>query len=196
MAKLKLMIERLSEKEKNTIKNEIAQVERQAELEVLRAEKEAEQALVNEKEKLMNDLEYDYSMKENTERVNYRNAVLKERQKVIQRTFKEATEQLANISKEDFMGIVMSALENVDVTQRVEIFVGAKTANLMDKEWLNEQLPWNNHVNVKEELVKNKAGILVRMNNVDYNYFFDELILESKKELLAYVTNALFEEEK
>lgn len=196
MAKLKLMIERLSEKEKNTIKNEIAQVERQAELEVLRAEKEAEQALVNEKEKLMNDLEYDYSMKENTERVNYRNAVLKEKQKVIQRTFKEATEQLANISKEDFMGIVMSALENVDVTQRVEIFVGAKTANLMDKEWLNEQLPWNNHVNVKEELVKNKAGILVRMNNVDYNYFFDELILESKKELLAYVTNALFEEEK
>ena len=124
MAKLKLMIERISEKEKNAIKNEIAQAERQAELEVMRAEKEAELELVNEKEKLMNDLEYDYSMKENTERVNYRNAVLKEKQKVIQRTFKEATEQLANISKEDFMGIVMNALENVDVTQRVEIFVG------------------------------------------------------------------------
>lgn len=196
MAKLKLMIERLSEKEKNTIKNEIAQAERQAELEVLRAEKEAEQALVNEKEKLMNDLEYDYSMKENTERVNYRNAVLKEKQKVIQRTFKEARERLANISSEDFMGIVMSALENVDVTQRIEIFVGEKTADLMNIEWLNEQLPWNNHVNVQEEHVKNKAGILVRMNKIDYNYFFDELILEYQKELLAYVTNELFEEEK
>lgn len=196
MAKLKLMIERISEKEKNAIKNEIAQAERQAELEVMRAEKEAELELVNEKEKLMNDLEYDYSMKENTERVNYRNAVLKEKQKVIQRTFKEATEQLANISKEDFMGIVMNALENVDVTQRVEIFVGEKTADLMDKEWLNQQLPWNNHVNVQDELVKNKAGILVRMNNVDYNYFFDELIMENQKELLAFVTNVLFEEEK
>lgn len=196
MAKLKLMIERISEKEKNAIKNEIAQAERQAELEVMRAEKEAELELVNEKEKLMNDLEYDYSRKENTERVNYRNAVLKEKQKVIQRTFKEATEQLANISKEDFMGIVMNALENVDVTQRVEIFVGEKTADLMDKEWLNQQLPWNNHVNVQDELVKNKAGILVRMNNVDYNYFFDELIMENQKELLAFVTNVLFEEEK
>ena len=196
MAKLKLMIERISEKEKNAIKNEIAQAERQAELEVMRAEKEAELELVNEKEKLINDLEYDYSMKENTERVNYRNAVLKEKQKVIQRTFKEATEQLANISKEDFMGIVMNALENVDVTQRVEIFVGEKTADLMDKEWLNQQLPWNNHVNVQDELVKNKAGILVRMNNVDYNYFFDELIMENQKELLAFVTNVLFEEEK
>lgn len=196
MAKLKLMIERLSEKEKNTIKNEIAEAERQAELEVLRAEKDAEQALVREKEKLISDLEYDYSMKENTERVHYRNAILKEKQKVIQRTFKEARERLANISSEDFMGIVMSALENVDVTQRVEIFVGEKTADLMNKEWLNQQLPWNNHVNVQEELVKNKAGVLVRMNKIDYNYFFDELIQEYQNELLAYVTNELFEEEK
>ena len=196
MAKLKLMIERLSEKEKNTIKNEIAQAEQQAELEVLRAEKEAEQALAHEKEKLISDLEYDYTMKENTERVHYRNAILKEKQKVIQRTFKEARERLANISSEDFMGIVMSALENVDVTQRVEIFVGEKTADLMNIEWLNQQLPWNNHVNVQEELVKNKAGVLVRMNKIDYNYFFDELIQEYQKELLAYVTNELFEEKK
>lgn len=196
MAKLKLMIERLSEKEKNAIKNEIAEAERKAELEVLCAEKEAEQTLVEEKEKLMNDLEYDYSMKENTERVNYRNAVLKEKQRVIHQTFKDATEQLANISKEDFMGIVMSALDNVDVTQRVEIFVGEKTKQLMDKEWLQQQLPWNNHVNVQEETVKNKAGLLVRMNNIDYNYFFDELIAENRTELLSYVTNELFEENK
>ena len=196
MAKLKLMIERLSEKEKNALRNEIAQAERQAELDILRAEKEAEQALVHEKEKLISDLEYDYSMKENTERVHYRNAILKEKQKVIQRTFKEARERLANISSEDFMGIVMSALENVDVTQRVEIFVGEKTADLMNIEWLNQQLPWNNHVNVQEELVKNKAGVLVRMNKIDYNYFFDELIQEYQKELLAYVTNELFEEKK
>lgn len=196
MAKLKLMIERLSEKEKNAIKNEIAEAERKAELEVLRAEKEAEQTLVEEKEKLMNDLEYDYSMKENTERVNYRNAVLKEKQRVIHQTFKDATEQLANISKEDFMGIVMSALDNVDVTQRVEIFVGEKTKQLMDREWLQQLLPWNNHVNVQEETVKNKAGLLVRMNNIDYNYFFDELIAENRTELLSYVTNELFEENK
>lgn len=196
MAKLKLMIERLSEKEKNSIKNEIAEAERQAELEVLRAEKEAEQTLVQEKEKMTTEFEYNYSMKENTERVNYRNAILKEKQKVIQRTFKDATKELANISSEEFMDIVMSALENVDVTQRVEIFVGERTADLMNLEWLNQQLPWNNHVRVQEEKVKNKAGILVRMNNIDYNYFFDELILENQKDLLAYVTNELFEEEK
>ena len=196
MAKLKLMIERLSEKEKNSIKNEIAEAERQAELEVLRAEKEAEQTLVQEKEKMTTEFEYNYSMKENTERVNYRNAILKEKQKVIQRTFKDATKELANISSEEFMDIVMSALENVDVTQRVEIFVGERTADLLNLEWLNQQLPWNNHVRVQEEKVKNKAGILVRMNNIDYNYFFDELILENQKDLLAYVTNELFEEEK
>lgn len=82
------------------------------------------------------------------------------------------------------------------MTQRVEIFVGEKTKQLMDKEWLQQQLPWNNHVNVQEETVKNKAGLLVRMNNIDYNYFFDELIAENRTELLSYVTNELFEENK
>lgn len=195
MAKLKLMVERLSEKEKTAIQNEITQAERQAELEVLRAQEEAEEKLVAEKEKIINDLEYRYSMKQNTESVNYRNAILKEKQKVIQRTFKDATDKLSGISSEEFMRIVMNALSNVDVTQRVEILLGERTAHLMDRKALNEALPWNNHVNVKDETIKNKAGLLVRMNNVDYNYFFDELIEENKSNLLEHITNELFKGE-
>ncbi len=195
MAKLKLMIERLSEREKTTIQNELAQAEKQNELEVLRAQKEAEAKLAAEKERILNDLNSTYAMKENTERVNYRNAVLKEKQKVIQRTFKEATNKLSSISSEEFMKIVMNALNNVDVTQSVEILLGERTAHLMDAEALNKALPWNNHVKIQEETVKNKSGLLVRMNNIDYNYFFDELVLENKNFLLGHVTNKLFDNE-
>lgn len=194
MAKLKLMIERLSEKEKNKIQNELAQAERQAELEVLAAQQEAEQTLIEEKEKILNELKNEFSMKENTENVNFRNAVLKEKQKIIQRTFKDATNKLNEISSEQFMKVVMSALENVDVTQRVEVFVGEKSKHLMDQEWLNQQLPWNNHVKVSDEPIRNKSGLLVRVNNIDYNYFFDELILEKQNEFLAFITNTIFEE--
>lgn len=195
MTKLKLMIERLSEREKNAIQNEMAQAERQAELEILAAKEQAEQTLNERKEKIISDLEYDFSMKRNTESVNYRNAVLKEKQRAIQKTFKDATDKLTKMSSEEFMKIVMNALKNVDVTQRVELLLGERTAHLMDTEFLKENLPWNNHVNVKEETVKNKAGLLVRMNKVDYNYFFDELVLENKNNLLAHVTNTLFEED-
>lgn len=195
MAKLKLMVERLSEKEKTSIQNDITKAERQAELEVKRAQEEAEEKLALEKEKIIKNLEYRYSMLQNTESVNYRNAILKEKQKVIQRTFKDATDKLSGISSEEFMKIVMNALSNVDVTQRVEILLGERTAHLMDRKALNEALPWNNHVNVKDETVKNKAGLLVRMNNVDYNYFFDELIEENKNEFLEFITNELFEGE-
>ena len=55
MAELKLMIERLSEREKTAIRNEIAQAERQAELAVLKAKEEAETTLVEEKEKITNN---------------------------------------------------------------------------------------------------------------------------------------------
>lgn len=195
MAKLKLMVERLSEKEKTSIQNDITKAERQAELEVKRAQEEAEEKLALEKEKIIKNLEYRYSMLQNTESVNYRNAILKEKQKVIQKTFKDATDKLSNISSEEFMDIVMNALSNVDVTQRVEILLGERTAHLMNHKALNEALPWNNHVNVKDETVRNKSGLLVRMNNVDYNYFFDELIEENKNEFLEFITNELFEGE-
>lgn len=195
MAKLKLMIERLSEREKTSIQNELAKAERQTELDILRAKKDAEAKLAAEKEKILNDLDNEYSMKRNTERVNYRNAVLKEKQKVIQKTFKSATDKLTKMSSEEFMKIVMNALSNVDVTQRVDILLGDKTAHLMNNDYLQKQLPWNNHVNVQKETVKNKAGLLVRMNMIDYNYFFEELISENRNNLLAHITNELFEDE-
>lgn len=194
MAELKLMIERLSEREKNAIRNEMAQAEKQAELEILRAQEEAEQALIEEKEKITNDLKYEFQMKENTQDVTYRNAVLREKQKVIQKTFKEAAKQLNKISSQEFMKLVATALENVDVTQRVALFVGEETKDLLDSDWLQQYLPWNHHVEIKEETVKNKAGVLVRKDNIDYNYFFDELIDENHYDLLAHVTSKLFEE--
>lgn len=195
MAELKLMIERLSEREKTAIRNEIAQAERQAELAELRAKEEAEKTLIEEKEKIINDLKYEFDMKENTQDVTYRNAILREKQRVIQQAFKDASKKLNDISTDEFMKIVMTALSHVDVTQTVKLFVGEQTNHLLDRELLNSKLPWNHHVDIMEEPVKNKAGILVRKDNIDYNYFFDELIAENRSNLLKYVTSQLFEEE-
>lgn len=195
MAELKLMIERLSEREKTAIRNEISKAERQAERAVLQEKEKAEQTLIEEKEKITNDLKAEFDMKENTQDVTYRNAILREKQKVIQRAFKDATKKLNNMSSEEFMKIIIKALDHVDVTQRVQLFVGEQTEQLLDREWLNAHLPWNHHVDIQDEVVKNKAGILVRKDNIDYNYFFDELIEENRYELLANVTGILFEEE-
>ena len=46
MAELKLLIERLSEREKMAIRSEIAQAEQRAEMAVLKAEEEAEKKLI------------------------------------------------------------------------------------------------------------------------------------------------------
>lgn len=192
MAELKLMIERISEREKNAIKNQLAEAERKAELETKIAGVDAEQTLIDEKEKITNELKYEFQMKENTQDVTYRNAILREKQKVIQKIFKDATKRLNEISSEDFMQLVTKALENVDVTRSVEVYVGEESKELMNQEWLQQKLPWNHHVEVQAETVKNKAGVLIRIGNIDYNYFFNELIAENQHDLLAHVTNELF----
>ena len=194
MAELKLLIERLSEREKMAIRSEIAQAEQRAEMAVLKAEEEAEKTLVEEKEKITNQLNNEFDMKKNTQDVSYRNAILREKQQVIQQAFKDALKELNNISENEFMKIVMTALSHVDVTQTVKLFVGEHTNHLLDREGLNSELPWNHHVDIIDEPVKNKAGVLVRQDNIDYNYFFDELIFENRPELLKYVTSQLFEE--
>ena len=195
MAELKLLIERLSEREKMAIRSEIAQAEQRAEMAVLKAEEEAEKTLVEEKEKITNNLNYEFDMKENTQDVTYRNAILREKQRVIQQAFKDAAKKLNNISADEFMKIVMTALNHVDVTQTVKLFVGEQTEHLLNRELLGSKLPWNHHVEIMDEPVKNKAGVLVRKDNIDYNYFFDELIAENRSDLLKYVTSQLFEEE-
>jgi vacuolar-type H+-ATPase subunit E/Vma4 len=194
VADLKLMIERISEREKNSIRNQLTEAERKAELEVRQAKTAAAEKLVEEKEKITNDLKYEFQMKENTQDVTYRNAVLREKQKVIQKVLRDATKKLNEISTEDFMKLVASALENIDVTQRAELFVGEHSKGLMDDEWLNDHLPWNHHVVVQDETVKNKAGLLIQQGNVDYNYFFDDLIAENRQDLLPYITTELFED--
>ena len=196
MAELKLMIERISEREKNAIRNKLASAEKKAELEIKSAKDAAEKKLESEKERILKEFDYEFSMKENTEDVNYRNAVLREKQKVIQKTFKDSLSKLNEISTEDFMKIVATALENVDVTQSVSLFLGERTNDLFDNEWLGNHLPWNHHVRLEQETVKNKAGILVRRDNIDYNYFFEELIKEHQQELLPHLTNELFSNEK
>lgn len=196
MAELKLMIERISEREKNVIRNKLATVEKKAELEIKSARKEADEKLESEKERILKEFDYEFSMKENTEDVNYRNAILREKQKVIQRAFKDSLMKLNEISTEDFMKIVATALENVDVTQSVSLFLGERTNYLFDNEWLGNHLPWNHHVRVEKDVVKNKTGILVRRDNIDYNYFFEELIKEHQQELLPHLTNELFNNEK
>lgn len=194
MSELKLMIERLSEREKNAIRNKLNEFERKAELETKKAKNDAKNRLEEEKERILQELDYEFSMKQNTENVNFRNAILREKQKVIQQTFKEATHKLDEMSSEEFMGIVATALKNVDVTQTVRLYVGERSKELFDWDWLRKHLPWNHHVTVEPEFVKNRAGVLVRKDNIDYNYFFDELIKENRQDLLPYVTKKLFED--
>ena len=188
------MVERISEREKNSIRNQLTEAERKAELEIRQAKTAAEEKLVEEKEKITNDLKNEFQMKENTQDVTYRNSVLREKQKVIQKILRDATKKLNEIPAEDFMKLIANALGNVDVTQKVELYIGNYSKDLMDQEWLNEYLPWNHHVEVQENTVKNKAGFLIQQGNIDYNYFFDDLIAENQQELLTHITSELFED--
>lgn len=194
MPKLKTMIDRISEREKNSFQNKYNDEKRKAELEIKKAELDAKERLENEKEEIVEKLKFEFSMKENTEEVNKRNAVLREKQKVIQRTLKEASKKMREISSEEFMQVVTTALENVDVTQSVQLFIGEKSEALLDKEWLNNYLPWNHHVKIQPNLIEGKAGIILRVNNVDYNYLFDRLIEENLQDLLPHITSELFDE--
>ena len=194
MADLKENVEHISETEKNSIRNQLTEAERKAELEIRQAKTTAEEKLVEEKEKITNDLKNEFQMKENTQDVTYRNSVLREKQKVIQKILRDATKKLNEIPAEDFMKLIANALGNVDVTQKVELYIGNYSKDLMDQEWLNEYLPWNHHVEVQENTVKNKAGFLIQQGNIDYNYFFDDLIAENQQELLTHITSELFED--
>ena len=87
MADLKLLTERVVEKEKAAIRKEIEEAKKQAEDEIQAAEAEEVQKRLQAKEQIKADAEHDYTIRRNTLDIRRRNEVLAVKQSILDKMF-------------------------------------------------------------------------------------------------------------
>lgn len=192
MADLKLLTERVVEKEKAAIRNEIEEAKKQAEDDIQAAEAEEVQKRLQAKEQIEADAEHDYTIRRNTLDIRRRNEVLAAKQSILNNMFKEAKDKLDKLDNETFRQFTANVLNQFDSEEQVTLKLGDKSAHSIDGTWVTANKPAELTVLVSTDTVKGQSGFLIEKNGIEYNFLFDSLVEDAKSDILPDISNELF----
>eukprot|EP00831_Metopus_contortus_P064925 TRINITY_DN58053_c0_g1_i1.p1 TRINITY_DN58053_c0_g1~~TRINITY_DN58053_c0_g1_i1.p1 ORF type:complete len:331 (+),score=55.48 TRINITY_DN58053_c0_g1_i1:1051-2043(+) len=97
--------------------------------------------------------------------------------------------------KDQFANFVQGVLSGFDSSTAYTIVPGAKSIDHFQGEPMQKLLKSYPAVKVAKETIPNRAGFILQEGGVDYNFCFDELIEEVKKEYSAKLAVIAFKEE-
>ncbi len=192
MADLKLLTERVVEKEKAAIRERIeaAKVQAEDDIQAFKAKEVAREKQAREDMTLKSQNEY--TIKKNTLEIDKRNQLLGAKQVVLDKVFKDVKKQLDQIERADFQRFALGVLNQFEAGSELRLVLGEKTANLLDQKWVETQAPKTMTVELANETVQKQSGLIIEKDGIDYNFLFDSLVEDIKPELLSDISKELF----
>ncbi|GAA0352248.1 V-type ATPase subunit E [Alkalibacterium iburiense] len=192
MADLKLLTERVVEKEKAAIRERVEQAKVKAEDDLQAYEAEEVTTRQQLKEEIEEEYRREYEIKKNTLLIQKRNELLAAKQELLNKVFLDAIEELDNIDALTFQGFTKSVLNRFDAGSVLTLSLGEKSADLIDRNWLSQNVPSHLTVDLSENTVSKKSGLIIEKEGIDYNFLFDSLVEDIKPEILPEISNHLF----
>jgi V/A-type H+-transporting ATPase subunit E len=192
MADLKLLTERVVEKEKQAIREEIEDARKNAEDEIQAARAKAESEKLAQKEAIDEELQQDYTIRKNTVTIQKRNQTLEHKQTVLAKVIDDVKAQLKQVDESTFQSFLAGVLKQFENQGQVNLVLGEESASLVSQEWVEQQQIPGLEAKVQEDTVKQEAGVLVQKDGVEYNFLFSELVDDMRSELLPTISNELF----
>lgn len=192
MADLKLLTERVVEKEKTALRQKVEQTQVEAEDEI-QASQAAESANRQQlKDDVKAKVEREYAIKKNTLEIQKRNQILSAKQNVLSKVIVDAKEKMDTLDSTTFQDFVVDVLKQFKDEKEVTLTFGEKSAHLADSNWIKENGPGELAVHVSSETITGKSGFVVEKDGIDYNFIFDTLVDEVKSDILSEISNELF----
>lgn len=192
MADLKLLTEKVIEKEKVAIRQRVEEARKNAEDEVQAARAKAEQDKIARKQTIDENAQQNYTIRNNTLEIQKRNDVLSAKQAILSRVLEDAKVELDQINEADFKQFTKDVISQFQSENKVTIVLGSKTAGLIDQAWLESATGSSIEATLSNETVKNEAGLLVQIEGIEYNFLFDALIEDARSEIVPIITKELF----
>lgn len=192
MAELKLLTERVVEKEKTAIRQRIEEAREIAEEEVQTAHAKEEQDKIARKQLIDEQAQQKYKIRKNTLEVQKRDNILAAKQSYLSKVLKDANQELDQIQAPAFKMFLADILTQFKDEGSVELVLGKKTSGLVSQEWIDETTGKQLQATLSNETVADKAGVLIKKVGVEYNFMFDALIEDARAELIRIITEELF----
>lgn len=192
MADLKLLTERVVEKEKAAIRERVEQAKIKAEDNLQAYEAEEVTTRRQLKEEIEEEYRREYEIKKNTLSIQKRNDLLAAKQEVLNKVFSDAIENLDNIEAPAFQEFTKSVLNRFEAGSALTLSLGEKSEGLIDSQWLSQNGPSHLTVHLSDTTVPRKSGLIIEKEGIDYNFLFDSLVEDIKPDILPEISNHLF----
>ncbi|SEN46854.1 V/A-type H+-transporting ATPase subunit E [Amphibacillus marinus] len=157
---------------------------------------EHEQKLVESKQErqsvIASQVAGEYEREAQTLANRQRNAILAKKQSMLNTVFDEATKQLAAWDYEKFSYFLKGVLSQLDQHSSWLIVPGELSDQLFQHDQVKKILMQYPSVTLSENLIKHKAGFIVQQAGIDYNFCFDVLVKELKKEFSPQLATLAF----
>lgn len=158
--------------------------------------KEQRQKLVesqkNRQEQIENQMKNDYEREAQTLANNKRNAVLGKKQALLHDVFNKAAEKMANWDTNTFATFLSGVLSQLDQDKQWQIVPGSRSLAVFQSEEVKAVLNDYPTISVADGEVKGKGGFIVQEDGIDYNFCFDVLVQEMKKEFSPQLATLAF----
>lgn len=192
MADLKLLTERVVEKEKTVLRESVAQAKVEAEKDIQASQAAEVAARQQQKDEVNEKVENEYNIKTNTLQIKKRDNILAAKQNLLSKIFVDAKDKLYNLDEKTFQTFVVNVLHRFENEKEVTLMFGERSKDLVTSSWIKANAPQNLTVHVSDEFIANKSGLIVEKDGIDYNFIFDTLVEEIKGDVLSEISNELF----
>lgn len=121
-----------------------------------------------------------------------RNRILAQKQTVMTAVYEEAVEKMTEWDAKTFQSFVGNVLSQFR-SSSLQLIPGEKTAKHFTADFVESLKKSNPGLHLSSSAVPNKAGFIVEEGGVDYNFFFDQMIAEIKKDFSPKLASLAFQ---
>ncbi|MCZ0701977.1 V/A-type H+-transporting ATPase subunit E [Natronobacillus azotifigens] len=192
MEDLKALSARILEKTKEEGQNKLDEYEKVANDRMEETRQKLVESKKNRKAAIAAKIENDYEREVQTLANKQRNAILSEKQALLHSVFDDAAKKMEEWDADQFAVFLQGVLSQLDANDLWQVVPGGKSVHLFDADPVANVLDNYSFVTLSKEVVNNKSGFVVEQGGIDYNFCFDELVAELKKEFSPQLATLAF----
>lgn len=144
------------------------------------------------KEAIELELNNEYERQKQTLANQQRNRILAKKQTLLNSTFDQAVKEMEKWDQSQFANFLMGVLSQLDQSKKWILVPGEASLDLIQTDQIQSVIKGYLFVTVSDQVVKNKAGFILQQGGIDYNFCFDVLINELKKEFSPQLATLAF----
>lgn len=192
MEDIKVLSEQILTRAKKQGQMKLDDYQKVAEAKLKETREKIEESEKRQKEQIIQQLNNDYERQTQTMKNKQRNQILAKKQELLNTVFDQAATELEKLNDIQFSQLLSGVLSKIDAKKEWSLVPGELSIELMQSDQIKNILTQYSFVTVSDQTINNKAGFILDQGGINYNFCFDALINELKRDFSPQLATLAF----